>query len=214
VAMTVPARSWINPVEFLVRGRQLMDAFERACQAMPHVLSNDEQQQATHALERLTEEVETPMSHFQHQLNPWVAFGILPLFAFANAGIPLISGIGDAVTSTVTWGVIAGLILGKPIGVALFAWLAVRSGIAVLPAAITWRNIGGVALLGGIGFTMSLFITELAFEAGPIADDARIGILAGSILAGVIGYLVLNATLPPTPDEGDGRATVESDTHL
>ncbi len=201
VAMTVPARSWINPSEFLVRGRELMDDFERACYFTDTILSNEPQQQATQALERLTEEVETPMTHFQHQLNLWVAYGVLPIFAFANAGIPLTSGIGDALTSSVTWGVVAGLVIGKPLGITLFASLAVRSGIALLPAAIAWKHVFSVACLGGIGFTMSLFILELAFGDSPVADSARIGILIGSVVAGVTAYFVLKATLPPERDE-------------
>jgi Na+:H+ antiporter, NhaA family len=203
VAMTVPARSWINPSEFLVRGRQLMDDFERACYATPSTLSNEPQQQATQALERLCEDVETPMTHLQHQVNRWVAYGILPLFAFANAGIPLVRGLGEALTSPVTWGVVAGLVVGKPVGVTLFAWLAVRAGIAVRPGAITWTHVVGVAWLGGIGFTISLFVAELAFDASPIADAARIGILVGSVIAGTVGYLILKATLPSLRDEAE-----------
>jgi NhaA family Na+:H+ antiporter len=95
----------------------------------------------------------------------------------------------------------AGLVLGKPLGITLFTWLAVRLGIALKPGAIAWRHIAGVALLGGIGFTMSLFITELAFESAELAHDARVGILIGSVVAGVAGYLVLRATLPPPREE-------------
>ncbi len=201
VAMTVPARSWINPSEFLLRGRRLMDDFEATCYATPSMLSNEPQQQASESLERLSEEVHTPMTHLQHRLNPWVAFGILPIFAFANAGIPIVSGLGDALASPVTWGIVAGLVIGKPLGITLFAWLAVRAGIASLPRAIAWRHVFGVAWLGGVGFTISLFVTDLAFEAGPVADAARVGILVGSVVAGSVGYLVLKATLPPPPDE-------------
>ncbi len=202
VAMTVPARSWINPSEFLVRARKAIDDFEAACYATAHMLSNEPQQRATHTLEQLCEEVETPMTHLQHRLNPWVFYVVLPLFALANAGIPLLTGLGEALSSPVSWGVIAGLVLGKPVGITLFCWLAVRLGIALKPGAIAWRHIAGVALLGGIGFTMSLFITELAFERGAMADAARVGILIGSLVAGTAGYLVLRATLPP-PREGD-----------
>jgi Na+:H+ antiporter, NhaA family len=201
LAMVVPARSWINPSEFLVRGRQYMDDFEAACFIAPSVLSNEPQQQATQAMEELCEQVETPLTHFQHNLNPWVAFGVLPIFALANAGIPIVNGFDDALGSPVTWGVVAGLVLGKPVGITLFVWLAVRLGIAYRPPAIAWRHIVGVALLGGIGFTMSLFITELAFESSDLADIARIGILLGSIVAGIAGYFALNATLPPPRDE-------------
>ncbi len=201
VAMTVPARSWINPSEFLVRGRQLLDAFEAACYATTSMLANEPQQQASESLERLSEDVQTPMTHLQHRLNPLVAFGILPLFAFANAGIPLVIGFGDTLMSPVAWCVVAGLVIGKPLGITLFAWLAVRAGVAVLPGAIAWRHVFGIACLGGIGFTISLFVTELAFEAGPVADAARIGILMGSIVSGVAGYVLLSETLPPPRDE-------------
>ena len=137
------------------------------------------------------------MTHLQHNLNPWVAYAVLPVFAFANAGIPLVDGLGEALTSSVTWGVVAGLVIGKPVGITLFAWLAVRFGLAIRPGGIAWRHIAAVAWLGGIGFTISLFVTELAFETGPVAHAARIGILLGSVVAGGIGYLVLRAVLPP-----------------
>lgn len=201
VALTVPARSWINPSEFLVRARQSIADFEAACFIAPSILSNEPQQQATQQLERLCEDVETPMTHLQHRLNPWVAYGILPIFAFANAGIPLLHGLGEAFTSRETWGVIAGLVVGKPLGIVLFAWLAVRLGIAIKPRAITWRHVAGVGVLGGIGFTISLFVAELAFSERAIADAARVGILFGSIAAGVLGYFVLKAVLPPPRDE-------------
>jgi Na+:H+ antiporter, NhaA family len=206
VAMTVPARSLINPSEFLRRARRALETFEGACYPASSMLSNEAQQEAAQTLERLCEDVETPMTHLEHRLNPWVAFGILPLFALANAGIPLLSGLGQTLTSPVTWGVVVGLVIGKPVGITLFTWLAVRLGIAVRPDAISWRQIAGVALLGGIGFTMSLFITELAFAPGPIADAARVGILLGSLIAGVVGYLVLKATLPRPM--GDERGTI------
>jgi len=200
VALVVPARSWINPSEFLVRGRRLLDDFEAACYVAPSILTNEPQQQATHALGRLVQQVETPMTYFQNRLTPLVAFAILPVFAFANAGVPLTSGLADAVRNPVAWGVAAGLILGKPVGIALFSWIAVTLGVARLPPAITWRHVGGVACLGGVGFTISLFITELAFGEGALAHAARVGIFAGSLVAGTVGYFVLRATLPPPRD--------------
>ena len=195
VALVVPARSWINPSEFLVRGRGLLDDFEAACYVAPSILTNEPQQQATHALSRLVQQVETPMTYFQNRLTPAVAFGILPVFAFANAGVPFTGG--AALQNPVAWGVAGGLILGKPIGIALFSFIAVRLGIASLPRAISWRHIAGVACLGGVGFTISLFITELAFGEGELAHAARVGIFVGSLVAGTVGYAVLRATLPP-----------------
>ena len=203
VALVVPARSWINPSEFLVRGRRLLDDFEAACYVAPSILTNEPQQQATHALGLLVQQVETPMTYLQSRLTPVVAFGILPVFAFANAGVPFTSGLSAAVQNPVAWGVAAGLILGKPIGIALFCLMAVGLGIASLPRAIGWRHIAGVACLGGVGFTISLFITELAFGEGELAHAARVGIFVGSLVAGTVGYFVLRATLPPPRANGD-----------
>ncbi|HMM42035.1 MAG TPA: Na+/H+ antiporter NhaA [Thermomicrobiales bacterium] len=205
VAMTIPARSWINASEFLRRGREAIDDFESSCEPGVSILSNETQQRAVQELEELSEAVETPMSHFQHQLNPWVSYAVLPLFAFANAGIVLVDGLGDALSSRVTWGIVAALIVGKPIGISLFSWLSVRVGMAALPASVTWRQIAGVACLGGIGFTMSLFISELAFGASELAHDSRVGILIGSVIAGVVGYVVLRHVLAePAADSEPG----------
>lgn len=201
VAMTVPARSWINPAEFLRRGRSLLDEFERWGTRPGSVLSNHHQQHAIERLERVCEEVETPMTHLEHGLSPWVSLAVLPIFAFANAGIPLTSGLGDAFSSSITWGVIAGLIVGKPVGITLFSWIAVRYGIAHLPKSVRMRQIAGLAGLSGIGFTMSLFIAELAFTAGERAHLARVGVLFGSVVAGTLGYLALRQTLPPEESE-------------
>jgi NhaA family Na+:H+ antiporter len=203
VALVVPARSWINPSEFLARGRRLLDDFEAACYVAPSILTNEPQQQATHALGLLVQQVETPMTYLQSRLTPVVAFAILPVFAFANAGVPLTTGLGAAVQNPVAWGVAAGLILGKPIGIALFSLMAVGLGIASLPRAIGWRHIAGVACLGGVGFTISLFITELAFGEGELAHAARVGIFVGSLVAGTLGYFVLRATLPPPRATGE-----------
>ena len=106
-----------------------------------------------------------------------------------------IGGLLDAVYATVTWGVILGLLIGKPVGITLFSWLSVHSGIAHPPQGVTFHDILGVAGLTGIGFTMSLFITELAFGTDPAANNARIGVIIGSTIAGTIGYLILSRTL-------------------
>jgi NhaA family Na+:H+ antiporter len=202
LALVIPARSWINPAEFLRRARSMLDEFERWGTRPGSVLSNDHQQHAIERLERVCEDAETPMTHLEHGLSPWVSFVVLPIFAFANAGIPLTSGLSEAFGSAVTWGVIAGLVIGKPLGITLFTWLAVRTNIAFLPKSINFRQIAGVACLSGIGFTMSLFIAELAFTEGGNAHLARVGVLFGSAISGTIGYLVLNHVLPlPTPAE-------------
>jgi NhaA family Na+:H+ antiporter len=121
-----------------------------------------------------------------------VAFVIMPLFALSNAGVALPSDVAMAFSSPITLGVIAGLVLGKPIGITLFAWLSVRIGLAERPTGVTWGDLHGVAWLGGIGFTMSLFIAALAFEADPaLLAAAKIGVLAASTIAGVAGFVIL-----------------------
>jgi NhaA family Na+:H+ antiporter len=132
-----------------------------------------------------------------------VAFLIMPLFAFANAGVSL-NGIGwSSFTAPIPLGVAAGLLVGKQVGVFSFAWAAIRLGLAGMPEGANWKALYGVSLLCGIGFTMSLFIGSLAFAPGTIEEsmDERLGILTGSVLSGVLGYLVLRSALKKKPSD-------------
>ncbi|WP_137222339.1 MULTISPECIES: Na+/H+ antiporter NhaA [Shewanella] len=140
----------------------------------------------------------SPSEHLEHKLHPWSAFMILPVFAFANAGLSLTNMSFDTFAEPITLGIIMGLLLGKPIGVLLFSYLAVKLKLAELPPGIGWRHIIPVAVMCGIGFTMSVFIASLAFENSPAAfgDYARLGILTGSLFAAVIGYFWLAKVLP------------------
>jgi NhaA family Na+:H+ antiporter len=134
----------------------------------------------------------SPLLTLEHALHPWVAYGILPLFAFANAGLSLSGVTVDSFTHDVPMGIAVGLLLGKTVGVFGLTWLAVKIGIAALPQGANWGQVLGVAILCGIGFTMSLFVGSLAFEPG-VSDYAgmdRMGILTGSLLAALIGYAV------------------------
>ena len=136
----------------------------------------------------------SPLKDLEHNLHESVAFIIVPIFAFANAGVSL-SGVGiDTLMSPVTLGIALGLLIGKPIGVMLFSWVAVRLNWAKLPNNLAWGDIFGVSLLCGIGFTMSLFIGGLAFESSSLPTD-RLGILLGSILASLVGYIFLKVYL-------------------
>ena len=125
----------------------------------------------------------------EHRLSPWVTFGVIPLFAMANAGLDLSAmPFWDVIVQPVTLGVILGLVLGKFLGISSFAWLAVRLGLAKLPGGVKWRHILGAAWLGGIGFTMSLFIAQLAFVGNPaLFEEARLGIITASVIAAIIG---------------------------
>jgi NhaA family Na+:H+ antiporter len=142
------------------------------------------------------EHVETPLQRLEHGLHPWVAFCIMPIFALANAGVELGAEFVEALTQPVTLGVMIGLVAGKQIGITMFSWLAVRSGMASLPAGVSWRHIYGAAVLGGIGFTMSLFIASLAFDDAGTLAMAKAGILLASLIAGVAGLWLLRRVAP------------------
>lgn len=138
-----------------------------------------------------------PLRHLEHALHPWVAFGVLPVFAFANAGVPLAGLSPSDALHPIPLGIIAGLFLGKPIGIVLLCLIAVRLGLAALPAGVGWGPVAATGVLCGIGFTMSLFIASLAFEAGPAGPQGldRLGILIGSFASGVVGYLLLRMSV-------------------
>ncbi len=141
----------------------------------------------------------SPLRHVEHALHPWVAFGILPLFAFANAGVSLAGISLNTLLRPVPLGIAAGLFIGKPLGVFGFSWLGIRLGLAKLPEEMNWRGLYGVATLCGIGFTMSLFIGSLAFEHGgpDYATLDRLGILTGSLLSAILGYFVVRSATSP-----------------
>ncbi|HEX8831449.1 MAG TPA: Na+/H+ antiporter NhaA [Longimicrobium sp.] len=199
LAMTIPARTRIDEDEFVEHAGNALDAFRDACSSATTVLTNVRQQSALQSLETATEAAQAPLQRIEHDLHTPVAFIIIPLFALANAGVTLSGGIGDAFTHPVTLGVMAGLVLGKPIGITLFSWLAVRAGLAELPAGVKWRAIHAVSWLGGIGFTMSLFVANLAFPAGAHVDESKVGIFAASIVAGLAGWFFLRGVINPAP---------------
>lgn len=195
-AMTIPARTRIDTAEFLARGRNLMDEFDRAGVEGKNVLTNQNQQAVIQAVESTCESAQAPLQRIEHGLQPWVAFGIIPIFALSNAGVHLSGNLADAFAHPVTLGVILGLVLGKPIGITLFSWLAVRLGLAAKPEGVAWRELHGVSWLGGIGFTMSLFIANLAFPGGAMVDEAKVGILTASVFAAVIGWFLISSRKP------------------
>ncbi len=147
--------------------------------------------------ETLSRGTEAPVERLERIVHPWVSFLVLPLFALANAGVEL-SGemVERSMASPVTLGVIAGLVVGKPIGIVGASWLAVKFGWADLPDRTTWSHVVGIGLLAGIGFTVSLFIGELAFRGGSASDEAKVGILVASLVAGGLGYAWLRIAAP------------------
>jgi len=146
-------------------------------------------------------DIRSPLHQLEEDLHPFVAYFVLPVFAFANAGVNLTNLTVESLTHPVPVGIALGLFLGKQIGVFGFAWLAIKTGIASKANDISWASLYGVALLCGIGFTMSLFIGSLAFEHStlPANIDERFGILLGSVVSAIAGYLLLRRTLKQKP---------------
>jgi len=191
LAFAIPSSTRIDADEFLTRARAALDRFGFGGR---DVRTDSEHQEAIAELETACEEVQAPLQRIERTLHPFVAFGIMPVFALANAGVPLHGDLVSLVRSPITTGVLLGLLIGKPIGITLFAWLAVRVRLASLGAEMNWRNVHAVAWLGGIGFTMSLFIASLAFAESAELTEAKLGVLGASIVAGTIGALLLMRT--------------------
>ena len=196
-ALTIPARPRLQSDEFLISTRMLLDRIEEKREEESNVLKNKEKHAMISDVETASKLTQTPLKRFENSLHHWITFFIMPVFALANAGITFDGGLVNRLTHTVTIGILLGLILGKQIGVTLFAWLAVKLGWAQLPRDVSWKMLYGLSWLGGVGFTMSLFITNLAYGRESVSlDDAKVGILLGSAIAGIGGSLIVWWTLP------------------
>lgn len=203
LGLLTPAWPLRSPRRYPREARRLLDGIERAY--YDRVVTGDEFVHNEHLIAevaRLSMHTTSPLERLERALSPWVAYVIVPVFALANAGVPLTSdAVGGLVSDPVTVGVTLGLLVGKPVGVLAAAYLAVRLGIGRLPEATSWRQMAGLGVCAGIGFTVALFVTSLSFTDPTLADSAKVGILAGSLLAGLAGYLLLRTGSPtPPPD--------------
>ncbi len=190
LAFTIPTLTRINAVEFSRKARSMLDQFDHTETGDLLVLTSKGQQEALFSLERASEGVTAPILRLEHALHKFSAFVVMPLFAFANAGVKITLSMEHA---EIGLGVLAGLVLGKLLGIMTAAWVTVRSGIARLPQGVNWKSLLGYASLAGIGFTMSLFIAMLAFDQPALVDAAKRGIIVGSLVAGVAGAIILKA---------------------
>lgn len=192
LAMTIPARARIGTREFAGHGRTLLDDLDHG----------DSEQGVLQALETTVLHAQSPLQRLEHSLHLWVAFFVMPVFALANAGVPLGTESVAAITDPISLGIVAGLVIGKQAGIMLFVWLAVKGRLAALPADVNWRQVYGVGWLAGIGFTMSLFIAGLAFSNPDTLTTAKSGIFSASLIAGVGGWLILRGARPVQPAQG------------
>ena len=199
-ATVIPIRPKLGTAAFLEKSQHFIES------AREQLVSSNDQRTAIHYLEETSVRAQSPLERMEHALHGWVAFGVMPIFALSNAGVAIS---GDAMSSllasTVFWGIFLGLLIGKPLGIIAMIWLAVKAKIAELPQGVTWRHILGAGSLAGIGFTMALFIANLAFPEGSTLELAKLAILAASLVSGILGWILLSraSSSLPQPDEGD-----------
>jgi NhaA family Na+:H+ antiporter len=195
LALLIPVRPRLGPDEFFARVSQSVAALQTVQLTRDSVLADEAQLDLLARMDDAATEMSPPGLTLERFLHPLQAFLILPLFAFVNAGVGVGGGVLDALAHPVTLGTMAGLVLGKVVGIGLASWLVVGGGAAHLPEGVTWPQIIGAGLLAGVGFTMSLFVSELAFADETLRQAAKLGILVASLGAGACGYLVLRAVL-------------------
>ncbi|MFC2030077.1 Na+/H+ antiporter NhaA [Chloroflexota bacterium] len=196
LAMTIPARTGAPASAYQAQCTAALGGLGDGQVTEAEAGISRRQQAAAQTLEVIAERIQSPLQRLERMLNPWVAYLIVPIFAFANAGVEVRGNLLVALTSPVALGIIAGLVLGKPLGITLLAWLAVRLRLAQLPFGVTWLQLFSASWLGGIGFTMSLFIASSAFSTPDMLDVAKIAILVASMLASVIGFTMITVTSP------------------
>jgi NhaA family Na+:H+ antiporter len=198
LGLMTPWRSWHRPEEFPDIAALVVDRLRPHADEDEAHLDREERVDALLQIAEVGRQAVSPLDRLERSLQPPVAFVIVPFFAFANAGVVLsMDTLGDVFTSSLTWGIVLGLLLGKPIGVTLGIWLAVKAG-ARLPLGVTWMGVIGMSLLGGIGFTVALFVADLSFEAEALLTDAKVAILLASTLAGALGYMMLRVVTRPS----------------
>lgn len=193
LALVIPVRSDIKRKEFFEESHSLVNNILKTPEA---ARSRSEQLDVIHALEKMAEKVQSPLYRMEHWLQPYVYFVIMPVFALVNSGIHLDPSLLNTLTSPVSLGIIIGLFVGKQIAVTVSSWLAIKIGIAEVPEGANLKTIYGVSLLCGIGFTMALFVAQLAFLEPANLETAKIGILTGSAISALTGVYFLRKWLP------------------
>lgn len=201
VAFTIPATARLAPLDFTRRTRSALDDIDSAAVPGEHTLVDGSRVHVCTLIRRDALHTMAPLQRMESALHPWTTFVILPLFALGNAGVRLVGvDVGALLGSPVSLGIMFGLFVGKPVGIFAMTWLAVRFRVADLPEGVSWLHVVGAGILGGIGFTMSLFVANLAFAGGDQTAAAKVAILMASVVAGSAGYALLRLVLPPTDE--------------
>jgi NhaA family Na+:H+ antiporter len=200
-AMTIPARTKCGSEDFITKSRGIINEFQKVREEGGRcMLESKRQPQLLLTLREACRDAETPLQRLDAMLHPWVAFIIMPVFALVNAGVLLPLDMAQVIAHPVNLGIMCGLVLGKPIGVTLSSLALTATGLAPKLSGVNWRHLLGAGCLAGIGFTMSIFITELAFSEPGIKDSAKLGILSGSLVSALLGWGVLRGLTDPPKD--------------
>jgi NhaA family Na+:H+ antiporter len=193
--LLTPWRALTAVESFSERARELLDRIKHSSSDAQSVEAHAEEVETLLVLSDLGREAVAPLDRLEHELHVVVAFVVVPAFAFVNAGVQVDADtLSDALSSSLTWAVFAGLVIGKPLGILAGIWLAVRVG-AQLPRGVGWSEIVGLGMLAGIGFTVSLLITDLAFTVDDLETYSKLGIILASVASGTAGYLYLRRRL-------------------
>ncbi len=199
-AFTIPTTAALTKKEFTHKSDIFKREFQKSEVPGTSILENENQVQAVQALKTTTDLMQPPLQKLEHTLYPWITFGVMPIFALANAGVEFNSNISSLFTSSLALGIGLGLLMGKPLGVCLGVWAAIKFGGSSIPSLLTWPQIVGLGFMGGIGFTMAIFIATLAFPDPATLSNAKLAILIASCLSACIGLLLLSRS-PKRPPE-------------
>jgi len=208
VGLVTPVRAWLGPDGFLVGVRKELD---RLAQSPPDALSSHELAGTLHHVDVARREAMSPAESLIEALHPWVAFGIMPIFALANAGVAVSVGSLDAASWRVAIAVAVGLVVGKPLGVVIASWLTLRLRIGTLPAGMTLRHVVVLGVVAGVGFTMALFIAQLAFTDTRLLAAAKLGVLAASGCAAILALILGRILLPTAAAAGAAQTADEAE---
>lgn len=191
LAFTIPAKANRNVFEFIRSNNILLKQLRDTPPEYKKTNKEKYIQSSVSAIESNCIQVISPLHRLEHFFHPWVAYLIIPLFAFANAGVIVNGDLMSQVFDPISLGIILGLFLGKPLGIFLFSYLSVRLGFAQKPQEVNWSQIIGIGFLGGIGFTMSFFVSQLAFIDPSVLNQAKIAVLLASVISGIFGFIIL-----------------------
>jgi NhaA family Na+:H+ antiporter len=208
VGLMTPVRAWLGPDGFL---HGIRPDLERLSTASGESLSAQELAGTLRHVELARREAMSPAGSLIEALHPWVAYGIMPVFALANSGVPISLGALPPAESTVVTAVVAGLVLGKPVGVLLASWLSLRLGLGILPRGMSLRHLMILGIVAGVGFTMAIFIAQLAFTDPGLLAAAKMGVLAASGVAAILALVAGRLLLTESDGVGGARCVDEAE---